>query len=83
MYDGEDCTVTLRCDNSVMKDVVDRFGEGVKTTPLDNFSFLAEVEVSVSQTFFAWVFAFAGKIKIIEPQKVKTDFQKQLKSFQS
>ena len=83
MYDGEDCTVTLRCDNSVMKDVIDRFGEGVKTTPLDDTSFLAEVEVSVSQTFFAWVFAYAGKIKIVEPQKVKSDFQKQLKSFQS
>ena len=68
MYDGEECTVTLRCENSVMKDVVDRFGEGVKTTPLDDSSFIAEVEVSVSQTFFAWVFALAGKIKIIEPQ---------------
>ena len=83
MYDGGDCTVTLRCDNSVMKDVIDRFGEGVKTIPLDDMSFLAEVDVSVSQTFFAWVFAFAGKIKIVEPQKVKSDFQEQLKSFQS
>lgn len=54
MYDGEECTVSLRCDNSVMKDIVDRFGEDVKTTVLDDYSFLAEVTVSVSQTFFAW-----------------------------
>ncbi len=83
MYDGEEYTVTLHCDNGVMKDVIDRFGEGVKTSPLDDTSFLAEVEVSVSQTFFAWVFAYAGKIKIVEPQKVKSDFQNQLKMFQS
>lgn len=41
MYDGEECTVTLRCDNSVMKDIIDRFGEDVKTSALDDNSFLA------------------------------------------
>jgi len=75
MYDGEECTVTLRCENSVMKDVVDRFGEGVKTTPLDDYSFLADVEVSVSQTFFAWVFAYAGKIIITSPAEIVQDYK--------
>lgn len=84
MYDGEEeCTVTLRCDNSVMKDIIDRFGEGVKTSALDDNSFLAEVTVSVSQTFFAWIFAYAGKIRISGPQKVKADFLKQIEAVQS
>lgn len=82
MYDGEECTVTLRCDNSVMKDIIDRFGEGVKTTALDDNSFLAEVTVSVSQTFFAWIFAYSGKIRISGPQKVKEDFVKQIEAVQ-
>ena len=80
MYDGEECTVTLRCDNSVMKDVIDRFGEGITTNVIDNKSFMAEIEVSVSQTFFAWVVAFAGKIKIVGPGKVKDDFLKHIKA---
>ncbi len=83
MYDGEEYTVTLRCDNSVMKDIVDRFGEDVKTTVHDDQSFLAEVTVSVSQTFFAWVFAYAGKIRIIDPQNVQADFLKQIETIQS
>ena len=78
MYDGEDCTVTLRCDNSVMKDVIDRFGEGVKTSTLDDTSFLAEVEVSVSQTFFAWVFAYAGRITIMAPSEIAQDYKMML-----
>lgn len=83
MYDGEECTVSLRCDNGVMKDIVDRFGEDVKTTVLDDYSFLAEVTVSVSQTFFAWAFAYAGKIRIVGPQKVCADFLRQIEAVQS
>lgn len=78
MFDGEECTVELCCENSVMKDVIDRFGEGIKTTPLDETSFIAEVEVSVSQTFFAWVFAFNGKITIISPSTIKQGYNAML-----
>ena len=31
MYDGEPTHVTLRCDNAIMKAIIDRFGESVKT----------------------------------------------------
>ena len=78
MFDGEEYTVKLCCDNSVMKDVIDRFGEGVKTTSLDETSFLAEIDVSVSQTFFAWVFAFNGKITIISPDKIVKEYKTML-----
>lgn len=83
MYEGEEYTVTLRCDNSMMKDLIDRFGKDVKTSVLDDKTFLAKVEVSVSQTFFAWVFSYAGKIKIEGPQKVKDAFLRQIKAVQS
>jgi hypothetical protein len=63
-----------------MKDVIDRFGEGITTNVIDNNSFIAEIEVSVSQTFFAWVVAFAGKIKIVGPGKVEDDFLKHIKA---
>lgn len=29
MYDGADCTVELKCEDSLMDDIVDRFGEQV------------------------------------------------------
>ena len=83
MYDGEIYTVTLLCDNSVMKDIVDRFGEDVNTRPQDAASFIAEVDVSVSQTFFAWVFSFAGKVKITGPSQVEQAFMKQIEAMQA
>lgn len=81
VYDGNDHKVNLLCENCVMKDVIDRFGEAVTTKVIDDYSFIAEVDVSVSQTFFAWVFVYAGKIKIIGPEKVKRAFNEQIKVF--
>ena len=38
-----------------MKYVIDRFGDDVRTEITDKAHFTATLEVSVSQTFFAWV----------------------------
>lgn len=74
MYDGERVTVELRCDNSLMKYVIDRFGENVTTLAYDMYSFKAIVEVLVGPTFFGWVFGFGGKIQILSPDNVKMEY---------
>lgn len=71
MYEGNLETVELFCESSSMDSIIDRFGENVDTEIADNGHFISRVQVSVSQTFFAWVFQFAGKIKIIGPVSVK------------
>ena len=79
MYDEETCTVTLRCENSLMKSVVDRFGSQVKTTVTDDRHFTAEVEVSVSPTFFGWVVGFGGKMEITAPEDVANRYHDTLR----
>lgn len=74
MYDGEMKTVELRCSNDLMKVIIDRFGENVKTISLDSNCFKAFVDVSVSPTFYGWVFGFAGKMVIISPEEVKNEY---------
>jgi tRNA U54 and U55 pseudouridine synthase Pus10 len=77
MFDEETRAVTLLCENSLMKSVIDHFGEKVKTSVVDREHFTAEVDVSVSPTFFGWVVSFAGRMKIAEPEDIKnryTDF---------
>ena len=69
MYDGEEATVKLECKAGLMKYVIDRFGENVKTGKIDNDRFLATVNVALSPTFYAWVFQFKGGIKIKTPKK--------------
>ena len=67
MYDGTLCTVELLCENKLMKSVIDRFGESVPTKNTDAAHFVATVEVSVSPTFYAWIFTFGGGIKVLSP----------------
>lgn len=78
MYDGSACTVTLLCDNSLMKAIVDRFGEAVNTSKADDGHFRATVEVSSSPTFYSWVFTYAGKMRIIAPNKIVREYNNRL-----
>ena len=70
MYPDDLCTVELLCDNEVMRSVIDRFGEDVSTVTADDGHFKAIVEVAPSPPFFAWVFTFCGKIRILGPEEV-------------
>ena len=61
-----------------MKVIIDRFGEDVHTEPLGSYCFKAIVDVSVSPTFFGWVFQFSGKMTILSPVEVKTEYSNML-----
>lgn len=80
MYGCEECEVTLRCDNSVMKYIIERFGEDVTTAAYDMTSFRAFVNVELSPTFYGWVFGFGGKVQILSPDKAKNQYAEMLKS---
>lgn len=74
MYDVDEVTMNLRCDNGLMKTMIDRFGENVMTLAYDMTSFCLITEVSASQTFFGWVFGFGGKVQILAPAEVKEQY---------
>ena len=78
MFSGEKVLVDLRCDNSLMKTMVDRFGEEVTTLAYDMTSFRIQTEVSASPTFFGWVFGFNGKVQILAPESVKEQYRKMI-----
>lgn len=78
MYDGNKVTVDLRCDNSLMKTMIDRFGEDVTTLAYDMTSFRLITEVASSQTFLGWVFGFGGKVQILAPESVKEQYREMI-----
>ena len=82
MYEGTESEITLLCENELMTYVIDRFGESVPVTPADEDHFSATVKVSLSQTFYGWVFSFGGRMKIQAPQEAVDGFQNLLQKFQ-
>ena len=73
--------VTLSCTYDVMDRIIDRFGEDIKINPKDDKCFEVMVEVSVGSTFFSWIFNYGGKIRIVAPESVKSEFDKMLHKF--
>ena len=64
MYGGDCKTVELKCQNHLMKHIIDKFGKDVETKIVDDKHFIAEVDVCISPTFFGWCFQFAGEMEI-------------------
>ena len=70
MFSGAEQTVTLQMDNSLIGAVIDRFGKDITIFPFGKESFSFAVKVAVSGQFFAWVFQFGTKAKILSPATV-------------
>lgn len=79
MYDAGAVTVKLRCRNDTMKAIIDRFGEQAKTRPCGKDHFIVEAAVSPGPTFFAWIFNYAGGLRILSPQSVADGYRAHLK----
>lgn len=67
MFGGEECTVTLRCENSLAGVIFDRFGTDVPVYPEAGGTFSVSVRVMLSNNFYSWIMQFAGRIRILSP----------------
>lgn len=71
MFGGKRERVTIRFIDQRLDTVVDQFGiHGVKYEKIDDTHFTAQAEVELSDMFYAWVFGFGRRAKIIDPPYV-------------
>lgn len=70
MFGGEEVTVKLQFDISLVNAVIDRFGKDITIGKVDEENFYIWIKVVVSSTFFAWVMQFGNKVKILSPESV-------------
>lgn len=69
MFEGtERVEVKLEVRNDLAKYIVDRFGTKLETEQVSDDRFAVTVEVSLSPTFYAWVFQFGGGMRILSPK---------------
>jgi len=74
MFPGTDAEITLCCENDLMRIIVDRFGDDIEIWRIDDKHFGVKTVVSVSPTFYAWVFQFCGRIRITSPEKIVNEY---------
>ena len=79
-FDGELVTVTFECDEAGVGIVSDRFGKDVRLSPQGRDRCRAVAKVRVSEQFFGWVAGMAGKVRIVGPKKLVTQYRDYLQS---
>lgn len=70
MFNGEECSVTLRCKNHLAGVIIDKFGREVMLIAEEEDWFTVSVNVLLSPQFFSWVFNFENEIQIVSPECV-------------
>ncbi|MBM7563047.1 putative DNA-binding transcriptional regulator YafY [Fusibacter tunisiensis] len=74
MYSGDALKVDLRFDNSLTNIVFDRFGKDVAIYKKTEDHFSVVVEVTVTKTFFSWIFMLGSGVQIIGPVSVVEEY---------
>ena len=74
MFSGESRDVKLRFSNDLINPVLDRFGKDITIVPDGDENFTVHVKVKAEAPFFAWLFQFGKKAKIVEPEELKTKY---------
>lgn len=70
MFDGEEQTVKIECENRFAGVIIDRFGKDVSIRKTDNEHFVVNVDVAVSGQFIGWLIALGEGVRVIGPESV-------------
>ena len=66
--------VEMQVDNSLMGEIIDRFGHDITTYACDQQSFRVITTVGLGPAFYSWVFGLQGKVKLCEPDSVCNEY---------
>ena len=73
MYYGEKTQLSMFFLPELLDVARDRFGAVEPRS--DGDGYIVNATVRISRTFFAWITAFEGKVKILEPETVKEQYK--------
>lgn len=72
MYSGETEKIKLICDNSIIDDIFDRFGDNIVIRDFDDENFLICVNVAMSTGLVSWIMQYGKLVKVEYPEKLKS-----------
>lgn len=82
MFSGDTQTVELHCSNSMLEEILDRFGMEIPLRIVDDAHFSAKIQGAVSQGLVSWLMQYGSDIKIISPENLKNMYREKLDAMQ-
>ncbi len=71
MFSGDIKPVEMICNNSMIEDFIDQFGEKASMKPYDEEHFVSKVDVAVTDGLVAWIMQYGDKVKVKSPKELK------------
>ena len=81
MYHGDDLRVAIKCDNSILDDVIDIFGKDIRLEKDDNQHFIAYVKAS-KQGMVYLALQYINYMEVLEPKDIREEVKDALKNAQ-
>lgn len=71
MFTGQAKPVELICDNEIIEQILDKFGERTPIYPNDETTFIARFSSAVNDGLVSWVLQYGDKVKVASPKELK------------
>ena len=71
MFGGNMQEIKLRCSNSILEQVTDRFGDSIFITNVTDATFDFTVKAAVSDALVTWIMNYEDKIEVITPIELR------------
>lgn len=71
MFSGTSEEIILVCDNSILEDIYDRFGEDAKIRIEDSTRFVLTSSAAVNEGLCSWIMQYGKKIYVRSPEKLR------------
>ncbi len=71
MFAGEPENVELICDNEIIEQILDRFGDSTSILKCGETKFKININVAVSEGLVSWIMQYGDAIKVNSPESLK------------
>lgn len=82
MYYGEPEPIELRCSNTLLDTITDRFGSEIELSCHDENAFTVRARVYVSDGLIEWLLQYGNRIVVQSPQKLKQEMMLRIRQMQ-
>ncbi len=80
MYRGKSQKIRLLCNNYILKDVIEKFGDNVSLKKQDDNQFIATIDVNITGVEF-WIMQYLKYCKVLEPKELKDSIKENLENY--
>lgn len=82
MFSGEEEEIVLDCDNKILEQVIDRFGDNIFIRQSSENKFKFSHKACISEGLVTWIMQFSDKMLVESPESLKTKIAERAKQIQ-